>query len=309
MGRRLTPDQRADRLASRQHGAISLAQALDVGLTVDQIRSRVRTGRWRKGARGTFIVAGAPETWQQAVMVACLAGPPGTVASHLTAAALFGLWKPPPRPHVTVPRQANGRSRVAVLHRACLEPEDKAAIGVIPCTRPARTIVDCAALLGYEALCELVDDALCRPLILPDKLRRAMERASRAPGRKGLANLERALKVWTPGPRPGSQAEMRLVRRLQQWGFPLPERQWVIRDANGKFVAKVDLGWPEPQVGFEYQGERHHSPRDEEHDARRKKRIEALGWEVEFVYKSDLRPGSTRLQRWLAPRLGLRGAA
>jgi hypothetical protein len=102
---------------------------------------------------------------------------------------------------------------------------------------------------------------------------------------------------------------MRLVRRLQEWGFPLPVRQLEIYDTNGRLQAKLDLAWPEPMLGFEYQGERHHGPRRREHDARRKACIEALGWQVEFVYKSDLRPGSTRLQRWLAPRLGLRGAA
>jgi hypothetical protein len=256
-----------------------------------------------------FIVCGGPETWQQSVMAACLAGPKGTVASHLTAAALFQLWKPPSPPHVTVPRMASGRSQLALVHRAVLSRQDTSLVGAIPCTRPARTVVDAATLLGYEALCELVDDCFCRRLSDPGDLRRAMERAGRGPGRKGLANLERALEVWTPGPMPGSPAEMRLVRRLQQWGFPLPVRQHEIYDAGGRFVAKMDVAWPGPQVGFEYQGERHHGPRHEEGDALRKRRIEALGWQVEFVYKSDLRPGSTRLLQWLAPRLGLSGVA
>jgi hypothetical protein len=69
----------------------------------------------------------------------------------------------------------------------------------------------------------------------------------------------------------------------------------------------MDVAWTGPRVGFEYQGDRHHGPRHQEHDARRG--IEALGWELEFVYKSDLKLGSTRLQQWLAPRLGLPGAA
>lgn len=286
-----------------------MAQALAAGLTEDQVRWRLRTRRWRLAARGTFVVAGAPETWQQAVMVACLAGPAGTVASHLTAAALFGLWKPPTPPHVTVPRHASGRLVVAVVHHGYLHTEDVSLVGTIPCTRPARTIVDSAVLLGYEALCEVVDDALCRPLTNPNDLLQAMVRTGQGPGRRGQANLQRALEVWTPGPKPGSPAEMRLVRRLQSWGFPLPVRQYRIYDDGGRFVAKLDLSWPEPKVGFEYQGERHHGPRRRKHDAERKARIEALGWQVEYVYKSDLEPGATRLQRWLAPRLGPRVAA
>lgn len=309
MGRRLTPDQRASRFASRQHGAISQAQALAAGLTEDQIRRRLRNRRWRRAARRTFVVAGAPETWQQAAVVACLAGPPGTVASHLTAAVLFGLLKPRGLPHITVPKQASGRSRVAAVHHAKVVPEDRCVVSAIPCTRPARTVIDCAAFLSYTALCELVDDALCRRLFRVEDLHEAMTRASRAPGRRGLANLERALQEWTPGPMPGSPAEMRVIRCLQTWGFPLPERQWKVYDANGRLLAKFDLAWPEFMTAFEYQGERHHGPRHRQHDARRRARLEALGWQVEYVYKADLRAGSTRLQRWLSPRLGLPGAA
>jgi hypothetical protein len=298
MGRDLTPHERADLFASRHHGAINLAQALEAGLTPDEIRYNLRSGRWRRATRAVFVfvVVGAPATWQQAVTVACLAGPDGTVASHFTAAALFGLWTPPSRPHVTVPRPASGRCRVAVVHHARLRPEDTSVIGTIPCTRPARILVDCATLLGYDALCELVDDILCRELTRVTEVREAIDRASRAPGRKGLPTLQQALEVWTPGPRPGSRGEMRLVRRVVDWGFPAPERQVVVRDGAGRFVAKADLGWPDRRTLLEYDGGRHHGPRQQPHDQDRQARIEALGWRVERARKADVRPGATRLR-------------
>jgi hypothetical protein len=46
MGRELTPDQRADRLASRQHGAISRSQAFKEGLTIRKIEKRLASERW-----------------------------------------------------------------------------------------------------------------------------------------------------------------------------------------------------------------------------------------------------------------------
>lgn len=51
------------------------------------------------------------------------------------------------------------------------------------------------------------------------------------------------LAVWTDGITPGSPAEMRLLRRIERWGFPLPEKQVEIRDGSGMLVARVDLAW------------------------------------------------------------------
>ena len=102
MGPARTPDQRANRLASRQHAAISHSQAVEAGLTAKQIKLRLGSRRWIRRASRVYVIAGSPATWQQDAAVACLAGPDGTVASHLTAAALLGLTIPPPVPHVTV---------------------------------------------------------------------------------------------------------------------------------------------------------------------------------------------------------------
>lgn len=104
--------------------------------------------------------------------------------------------------HVTVPKTASGRSPVGVVHHGALGAQDVTVVGTIPCTRPARTLLDSAAVLRLERFCDVLDEALCRPLTDVDALGAAMARASRAPGRKGTANLVRALEVWTPGRRP-----------------------------------------------------------------------------------------------------------
>lgn len=232
-------------------------------------------------------------------MVACLAGPAGTVASHLSAAALFGLGKPPSEVHVTVPPSCSGRVVGCIRHRSAVDRVDRCVVAGIPCTRPARTLVDCAAVVGYEALCDLVDDALCRRLTKVSAVYAAGARVGRGPGRKGVSQIHRALQVWAPGPEPGSPAEMRMIRRVQQLGFPLPERQVVVRDAGGRFVARLDAGWEDRRFGLEYLGERHHGPREWVDDDTRDDRIAACGWRVESVDRFDLRPGSTRLSEIL----------
>ncbi|MEW6476194.1 MAG: type IV toxin-antitoxin system AbiEi family antitoxin domain-containing protein [Actinomycetota bacterium] len=140
-----TADRQAMRIAARQWGVLTRAQALKAGLTGDQVIYRLRTGQWRQAAHGVYVVAGTPSRWEQKAMIACLAGPDGTVASHLTAAALFGLGKPPPVPQVTVGSQASGRFRGAAVFRGRIGPGEACTRSRIPCTSPARTVVDCAA--------------------------------------------------------------------------------------------------------------------------------------------------------------------
>jgi hypothetical protein len=295
-----TADRKAMRIAARQWSVLSHDQAVKEGLTDDQIAYRVQTGQWRRVARKVYVVAGAPDRWEQRAMIACLAGPSGTVASHLTAAALFGLAKPPSVPQVTIGRGASGRFRGARPFRAQVSSGETCVRSRIRCTTPTRTIIDCAAagLLDAEDLCDLVDSALCKKLVQPSRLVRASGRAwAGASGRRRghLAELERALDVWRSGAPAGSPPEARLQRRLIEWGFPRAERQIEVYDEEGKLVARADVGIRELKVLFEYDSDEHHGPRCWIADDERKSRLEELGWTVVSVDRFDLRPSSTRL--------------
>jgi len=295
-------DRSAAAIAARQYGVVTRAQALAAGLTRYQIEHRVKVGRWTVVARGVYVVRGSPATWLQATLVACLAGPPGTLASHVSAAALYGLCRPPAEPHVMVPLPASGRFRGATVHRTDFETLIPCRAQGIPVTHPARTILDCASVVGLDALCALVDDAFCRKLTSPAAVRTAVFQAGRS-GRRGVAALEQAMEVWGPGAGPETPAEARLLRRLKDWGLPVPERQYVIRDEAGRFVARVDFAWPRAKVVLEYDGERHHGPRRWLLDDERQIRVESLGWRVERSDRDDLRPSATRLPAILRPAL------
>jgi hypothetical protein len=234
-------------------------------------------------------------------MIACLAGPPGTTASHLTAAALFGLAKFPDVPQVTISPKASGRFRSAEKFKRILEPGERCVRRRIPCTTPTRTIVDVAAagLLDAEALWDLVDSALCKKLMQPSRLVGASGNAwSGARGRRRarLERLERALDVWRSGAPAGSPPEARLQRKLIEWGFPPAERQVEVFDEAGKLVARADLGIRAWKVLFEYDSDEHHGPRCWIGDDERRERLEALGWTVISVDRFDLRPSATRLR-------------
>ena len=284
----MTALEHAAGIARRQQGAITFAQARQAGLSPEQVEHLVARTLWRRAARGVFVVAGSPDTWRQRVMAAVLAAP-GSVASHVTAAAIHGWWRPPPLPHIVVPATHSARTRVAKVHRSELAAGDRVTVDGLPCTSPTRTLLDVAGMLRRADLEAMVDDAFCADQSCVEAVRRSVERLGRR-GRRGTRLLTEVVAVWTPGIEPGSPAEMRLLRKLVEWGYEPPQRQVQIRSANGAFLGRADLGWPPIKVGFEYDSDRHHNPRSWEREERRHDSLRAAGWTIVTVSKRDLLP-------------------
>jgi hypothetical protein len=296
-----SPDELLSKDAAQQYGAFTGAQARKRGLSLSQIKYRVRTKRWSRMALDVFVLAGTRDTWQRRAMIACLSGPAGTVVSHLTAAALYGLVKPPEEPQVTIPRDASGkRIAGARIRRADLRTADKAVKDRIPCTTAVQTVIDCAEVLDQEALCDVVDSALCRTLMQPSRLIKAAEaawRSARKARRAGLGRLLVALEVWRSGAPPGSPPEAKLQRRLKEWGFPPAQRQVEVYGKDGRFLAKADLGIVEWKVLLEYDSDEHHGPRFWIADDERLDRVEEeTGWRMVPVDRFDLRPSNNNLR-------------
>ena len=112
---------------------------------------------------------GAPSTWESRVMAACLTVD-GSVASHLTAAHLWGLdgFGPLGVVDVTVPRHARPRRRPGVRYHESLafDLRDETRRFGIPVTGTARTVLD---------VCAAVDDDF-RALAAFDETRRRITR-------------------------------------------------------------------------------------------------------------------------------------
>jgi Transcriptional regulator, AbiEi antitoxin len=296
-----SPDELVSRDAARQSGAFTGAQARKAGLSPTQIKYRVRTGRWIRTGRDVFVLAGTRDTWQRRAMIACLSGPAGTVVSHLSAAAVYGLAQAPEEPHVTIPRDGSGhRISGARVRRADLRPADKALKDRIPCTSAVQTVIDCAEVLDPGTLCDLVDTALCRKLMQPSRLIRGAEaawRSARRSRRAALGRLLEALEIWRCGAPPGSPPEAKLQRRLKEWGFPPAQRQVEVYGKDGRLLARADLGIVEWKVLLEYDSDEHHGPRRWVADGERAGRVEEeTGWRMVPVDRFDLRPSNNNLR-------------
>lgn len=280
-------------ISEGQAGAVTSRQLYRGGLSAKDIKVRLRRGSLRStAARGVYRVAGAERTWRQDLWVALLAGPEGTLASHVSAAALRGLIAPPSIPQVTVPRSASGRFGGAVVHHAAISAADRCRIEGIETTGIGRTLVDCASVLNQKALNTLVDAAFGKGLCTYRDAIRAWERAGHV---RGGAGLEAALAPYALGAEPGSVAAAHVLRQIGDWGLPLPLCEYEIRDEHGEWVATVDFAWPPWWFVLEYDGGEAHGPRRRKLDARRQAEVEVFGWRVERSDKLDLRPSSTRL--------------
>ncbi|HVA73625.1 MAG TPA: type IV toxin-antitoxin system AbiEi family antitoxin domain-containing protein, partial [Acidimicrobiales bacterium] len=185
---------------ARHQGVISRQEALRLGLTEQQIVSRLRTGAWVRQTRGVYRLTGSPPGPLGDLRAAVLACGRQAAASHLSAAWLWGLADAPPPAHATRPAPAT-RPTVTIPHTKVRDVEGVRVVRSritsrlavrrgIPCTDPVRTILDCAADMGPHEIDDLVDRALARRLARVDDLVHAVERSAefrRHPGRVTLA--------------------------------------------------------------------------------------------------------------------------
>ena len=212
-------DEAMARRAASQYGLITRPEALAAGCTQRMIDRRVSSGRWVRIATGVYRLAGAPVTWNQRVLAACLCSGSEAVASHRTAAVLYGVSGFRPGPvSITVPAGRSARNPLATVHRTTLLPSlDRGTVDRVPVTAPARLLVDLAGEVSPPTLEEAVDDLLCRRLVALERLRARAEALGRRPG---AAVLDKILTAWTPGALPDSVAEMQVVRDLVAIGLP-----------------------------------------------------------------------------------------
>ncbi|WP_089798835.1 hypothetical protein [Cellulomonas sp. KH9] len=98
--------------------------------------------------------------------------------------------------------------------------------------------------------------------------------------------------------------------RLFQAGLPRPVPQIRIRDASGRAVYRLDLGYPDQRVGIEYDGEEYHAATSAQHcaDLRRRQDLrDRFGWEVLGPHRGDVLGRRNDLERVTADMIEFTG--
>jgi very-short-patch-repair endonuclease len=170
-------------LVERQHGVVSRAQLLELGVSGKAIAHRLRNGRLHRVIRGVYAV-GRPElTRHGRWMAAVLACGPGAVLSHGSAAALWQIrpeWRR--EIEITVPRGSRRTHSGIRVRRRNLAPGDITTVQGIPVTTPVRTLVDVAGFLSRDPLEAAINEADKLDLVNPVKLREALDGMPHQPG-------------------------------------------------------------------------------------------------------------------------------
>jgi hypothetical protein len=267
-------------VASFQHGLLSLAQQRMLGVTDDAIRHRRRTGRYDRTGRGVDRIAGAPLTWEQEVMAACLAAGPFAAASHRTASRLWNLGTFEAPIEISTRYERSPDVEGVVRHRSLdLERDDVTIVRDIPTTTVARSLVDAGAVLPAFLVERLVERAVGRKLTSPDELSAMLDRVARK-GRRGAGVLRQVLKQRGLGSRTGeSELEEMFARVCTAWGVPLPSFQhWIFVGGTWR---RIDFAYVEQKVAIEVDGyEVHTLPSVFVDDRVRQNDLIAAGWRV-----------------------------
>lgn len=149
-------------------------------------------------------------------------------------------------------------------------------------TTPARTWLDCAALLEIEHVVAMGDAVLHRRLAHAEDLA-AMVRWARR--RRGVVNARTALPLLDE--RSESPGESLVRAHLLLAGLPRPVCNLDVI-VDGEWLARADLAWPGHRVIVEYDGLVHLAERQRRHDAARRNLLQDAGWLVIVFTASDL---------------------
>lgn len=202
-------------------------------------------------------------------MAAVLAGGPGAVLSHRSAAALWNIGEEGAEIEITV-RLASPRHRLGVkaYRRPTLADRDLIERNGIPVTSLVLTFVDLASIQDPRRVERAVNEADRLDLIDPPTLRVELQMHRCEPGVRPLRRLldRRTFRLTR------SELERLFLPLARRAGLPLPlTKQWV----NG---FEVDFFWPDLALVVETDGLRYHrTPAEQARDRLRDQAHTAAG--------------------------------
>ncbi len=278
-----------DDWARAHHGIITLETS---GLSRDAWYRAIKAGTIEQLHPHVARLHGSPDTAEQRIIAAINAVGAGTLASHRSAARLWGIPRPDDDP-VDVLLTSQRRDVVfdgVIVHRprdlARLVPQRRFGIH---CTNIIRTLLDLGAV-DPEGLHGAVGHAITTNLVSLEALELAASEHARS-GRSGIVAVRDAIADWSIDDKPSaSMLETAFAHLAQRYGLPEFEFQPMIDGVEVGFRVRGT-----PVViecdGWAHGRERHLFERDRDRDDR----LIGGGWIVlRFTYRAIIaRPKAT----------------
>lgn len=206
----------------------------------------VTAGRLHRVFRGVLMVGYPTSNERGRLRAATLACGPGAVVSHRSAAALLGLIDKGPLVVDVIAPGEHGRGIDGIRFHRVRAPRRKetGTVDGIPCTSPARTLVDLAGTVGDRTLRSCFERAAKRKYLdIP-----AIE-ASTDPGRRGVKSLRALVDAWrqaAPVAKKGrlkSPLGAKVLPLVLRRHHPTPLLNAPVEIHNGRI--EVDFLWPD----------------------------------------------------------------
>lgn len=277
--RRLLPDPPLPHI-------ITMGQAQEAGMTADQVRQRVRSGRWTRLGHGVYRTtekAEGQDPWTAVRAehaeraVAEVLTHPGCLIGFASAAAVQDLptWRAP-GPQIDLIARAgghNGRRRGVIVHRLELHENDIVS-DPVPMTSASRTWLDVSRGGRLVDALVLGDAALRAGRMTPEQVARTLETTWAKRGIEVARLAAKHLDGRRETPLESASWAYFVTNRL-----PLPRMQVEIRTTGGRFVARVDFLWDEIGLVGECDGRlKYQAPDDLYAEKRREDEIRSEGF-------------------------------
>lgn len=218
-------------------------------------------------------------------MAAVLAGGPGSVLSHRSAAGLWGLIHPINRLDVTRNSSSAHRREPPVgwsnviqsnliFHRTGhLPPGDITLLDRIPVTSVLRTLLDLAGVFSRSRLGSVASEAERLGILSLDELASIVERGR---GWKGIGVLRELAEEWSPEQTATrSELESEFLDLCARSAIPVPRVNSTVEGFE------VDCSWPRSKLLVELDGFAYHSGRGAfERDRQRDAALQLSGHRV-----------------------------
>jgi hypothetical protein len=203
----------------------------------------------------------------------------------VSAAALHGSKWIDDRLPAELNQRSQHKTRGIVLHNDTLSTDEVIVRHGVPVTTPARTAFDLGRRYG-RTLAVIRVDALLQATTL--EVTDVVALIDRNRGARGISQLRRVVTLADGGAESPQETRTRLV--LTDVGLRPQRTQVEVFNRFGEHVRRIDMGWPQWQVGVEYDGEQHWTnPAIRAKDIDTQAELEALGWRIIRVSAEMLR--------------------
>lgn len=242
------------------------------------------TTRYEMLHRDVYVPRGALLTPVDKATAAWLWSGRRAVTAGLSAAALHGSRWIKDRYPAELNHSSRHKARGIILHSDVLTAHERCLVRGIRATTPARTAFDLGRRRGLAVAVERVDALL---QVCDLKLVDVQALIKEHPGVRGLVQLRQVLELADYGAESPQETRLRLL--YTEAGMR-PTRTQIEVVAYGQQVGRIDMGWPEWNVGVQYDGIQHWTdPRQRTKDIDQNVEYQDLGWRIVRVGADLLR--------------------